>query len=84
MLRQGVQGISDIITIPGVINRDFADVKTTMAGMGYAVMGTAVRSGQDRARERGGDCGDGVPAAGGRRDRWSAGDPDQHYGVELS
>lgn len=51
VLRQGVQGISDIITIPGVINRDFADVKTTMAGMGYAVMGTAVRSGQDRAVE---------------------------------
>jgi cell division protein FtsZ len=51
ILRQGVQGISDIITIHGVINRDFADVKTTMAGMGYSVMGTAVRSGQDRARE---------------------------------
>ena len=51
VLRQGVQGISDIITIPGVINRDFADVKTTMAGMGYAVMGTASRSGQDRAKE---------------------------------
>ncbi|HEY5328540.1 MAG TPA: cell division protein FtsZ [Acidobacteriaceae bacterium] len=51
ILRQGVQGISDIITIPGVINRDFADVKTTMAGMGYSVMGTAVRSGPDRARE---------------------------------
>src|ERR1700721_880622 len=51
VLRQGVQGISDIITIPGVINRDFADVRTTMAGMGYSVMGTAVRSGQDRARE---------------------------------
>lgn len=51
VLRQGVQGISDIITIPGVINRDFADVKTTMAGMGYAVMGTAQRSGQTRAAE---------------------------------
>jgi cell division protein FtsZ len=51
VLRQGVQGISDIITIPGVINRDFADVKTTMAGMGYSVMGTAIRSGQNRARE---------------------------------
>jgi cell division protein FtsZ len=51
VLRQGVQGISDIITIPGVINRDFADVKTTMAGMGYAVMGTAMRSGPDRAME---------------------------------
>jgi cell division protein FtsZ len=49
VLRQGVQGISDIITIPGIINRDFADVKTTMAGMGYAVMGTAVRSGANRA-----------------------------------
>jgi cell division protein FtsZ len=51
VLRQGVQGISDIITIPGIINRDFADVKTTMAGMGYAVMGTAVRSGPTRAME---------------------------------
>ncbi|HKR25880.1 MAG TPA: cell division protein FtsZ, partial [Acidobacteriaceae bacterium] len=51
VLRQGVQGISDIITIPGIINRDFADVKTTMAGMGYAVMGTAVRSGPQRAVE---------------------------------
>ena len=49
VLRQGVQGISDIITIPGIINRDFADVKTTMAGMGYAVMGTALGSGKDRA-----------------------------------
>ena len=51
VLRQGVQGISDIITITGIINRDFADVKTTMAGMGYAVMGTAVRSGATRASE---------------------------------
>ncbi len=51
VLRQGVQGISDIITIPGIINRDFADVKTTMAGMGHAVMGTAIRSGPNRAVE---------------------------------
>jgi cell division protein FtsZ len=51
VLRQGVQGISDIITIPGIINRDFADVKTTMAGMGYAVMGTAMRGGANRAIE---------------------------------
>jgi cell division protein FtsZ len=51
VLRQGVQGISDIITISGIINRDFADVKTTMAGMGHAVMGTAVRSGENRAIE---------------------------------
>src|SRR5271155_5456104 len=49
VLLQGVQGISDIITIPGIINRDFADVKTTMSGMGYAVMGTAIRSGNNRA-----------------------------------
>ena len=49
VLRQAVQGISDIIITPGLINRDFADVKTTIAGMGYAVMGTAVRSGPNRA-----------------------------------
>ena len=51
ILRQGVQGISDIITIPGIINRDFADVKTIMAGMGYAVMGTATASGANRTTE---------------------------------
>ena len=51
ILRQAVQGISDIITIPGIINRDFADVKTIMQGMGYAVMGTAVASGANRAVE---------------------------------
>src|SRR5207245_4958475 len=51
ILRQGVQGISDIITIPGIINRDFADVKAIMAGMGYAVMGTATASGTRRATE---------------------------------
>jgi cell division protein FtsZ len=51
ILRQGVQGISDIITIPGIINRDFADVKTIMARMGYAVMGTATASGQNRTME---------------------------------
>jgi cell division protein FtsZ len=51
ILRQGVQGISDIITIPGIINRDFADVKTIMARMGYAVMGTATASGQNRTSD---------------------------------
>lgn len=51
ILRQGVQGISDIITITGIINRDFADVKTIMEGMGYAVMGTATASGDNRAVE---------------------------------
>jgi cell division protein FtsZ len=51
ILRQGVQGISDIITIPGIINRDFADVKAIMAGMGYAVMGTATANGAHRTTE---------------------------------
>jgi cell division protein FtsZ len=51
ILRQAVQGISDIITIPGIINRDFADVKAIMAGMGYAVMGTATARGERRAVE---------------------------------
>ncbi len=49
ILRQAVQGISDIITVPGIINRDFADVKTIMHGQGYAVMGTAVATGSNRA-----------------------------------
>jgi cell division protein FtsZ len=51
ILRQAVQGISDIITIPGIINRDFADVKAIMSGMGYAVMGTATAKGERRAVE---------------------------------
>ncbi|MGH9721256.1 MAG: cell division protein FtsZ, partial [Bryobacteraceae bacterium] len=51
LLRQAVQGISDIIVTPGVINRDFADIRVTMAGMGYAVMGTAVASGENAAIE---------------------------------
>ncbi len=51
ILRQAVQGISDIIIIPGIINRDFADVKAIMAGMGYAVMGTATAKGERRAME---------------------------------
>jgi len=51
ILRQAVQGISDIITIPGIINRDFADVKAIMAGMGFAVMGTATSKGERRATQ---------------------------------
>ena len=78
VLRQGVQGISDIITIPGVINRDFADVKTTMAGMGYAVMGTATGKGREPRHGRS-DGGDGLAAAGGGRHRRSARHPDQHH-----
>ena len=49
VLRQAVQGISDLITVPGVINLDFADVKTVMTDMGMALMGTGVGSGEDRA-----------------------------------
>jgi cell division protein FtsZ len=49
VLRQAVQGISDLITVPGVINLDFADVRTIMSGMGMALMGTAVAEGEDRA-----------------------------------
>ncbi len=51
VLRQAVQGISDLITIPGEINLDFADVKTIMSGMGMALMGTGVASGGNRAVE---------------------------------
>lgn len=51
VLRQGVQGISDIITTPGLINRDFADVKNIMTGMGFAIMGTAAASGDNAAVE---------------------------------
>jgi cell division protein FtsZ len=51
ILRQAVQGISDIITVPGIINRDFSDVRTIMHGMGYAVMGTAIAGGSSAAVE---------------------------------
>ncbi len=47
VLRQAVQGIADIITTPGLINRDFSDIRTIMLGMGYAMMGTAVASGEN-------------------------------------
>ncbi|HUG42723.1 MAG TPA: cell division protein FtsZ, partial [Acidobacteriota bacterium] len=49
VLRQAVQGISDLITVPGVINLDFADVRTIMSNMGMALMGTGVADGDDRA-----------------------------------
>ncbi len=51
VLRQAIQGISDLILVPGLINLDFADVKTIMAGMGFAMMGTGIAEGQDRAVE---------------------------------
>ncbi len=49
VLRQAIQGISDLIIVPGLINLDFADVKTIMAGMGLAMMGTGVADGDSRA-----------------------------------
>ncbi len=51
VLRQAVQGISDLITVPGEVNVDFADVKTIMTGMGMALMGTGVAKGESRALE---------------------------------
>jgi cell division protein FtsZ len=51
VLRQAVQGISDLITIPGEINVDFADVKSVMTGMGMALMGTGIAKGESRALE---------------------------------
>jgi len=51
VLRQAIQGISDLILVPGLINLDFADVKTIISGMGMAMMGTGVAEGQDRAVE---------------------------------
>ena len=50
VLRQAIQGISDLILVPGLINLDFADVKTIMSRMGLAIMGTGIASGEDRAR----------------------------------
>ena len=49
MLRQAIQGISDLILVPGLINLDFADVKTIMSGMGLAIMGTGLAEGESRA-----------------------------------
>src|SRR5205814_2256083 len=51
VLRQAIQGISDLIMVAGMINLDFADVKTIMSGMGFAMMGTGVAEGEDRAVE---------------------------------
>jgi len=51
VLRQAVQGIADIITTPGVINRDFSDIRAIMLGMGYAMMGTATAKGENAAIE---------------------------------
>src|SRR2546425_7525445 len=49
VLQQAVQGISDLILVPGLVNLDFADVRTIMSGMGMAMMGTGVGRGENRA-----------------------------------
>ncbi|HZU27170.1 MAG TPA: cell division protein FtsZ [Bryobacteraceae bacterium] len=51
VLSQAVQGIADIITTPGIINRDFSDIRAIMVGMGYAMMGTASATGENAAVE---------------------------------
>src|SRR5690349_18260408 len=51
VLRQAIQGISDLILVPGLINLDFADVKTIMSGMGVAMMGTGTSEGENRAMQ---------------------------------
>ncbi len=51
ILRQGVQGITDLITVPGLINLDFADVRTIMAGAGSSLMGIGVATGETRAAD---------------------------------
>jgi cell division protein FtsZ len=54
VLRQGVQGICDLITMPGLINLDFADVRTIMKDAGSAIMGIGFATGENRAREAAG------------------------------
>jgi cell division protein FtsZ len=51
ILRQGVQGITDLITVPGLVNLDFADVRTIMRDAGSALMGIGIASGENRAEE---------------------------------
>ena len=65
VLRQAVQGIADIITTPGLINRDFSDIRTIMLGMGYAMMGTATATGE--GAHRCGEESDQQPTDGRRR-----------------
>jgi cell division protein FtsZ len=76
VLRQAVQGISDLITIPGIINLDFADVRTVMCGMGMALMGTGIAEGENRAVDAEGHF---QSAAGGDVDHGGAGRADQHH-----
>ena len=77
VLRQGVQGITDLITIPGLINLDFADVRTIMADAGSALMGIGTANGESRASEAA-KAGDLLAAARGVR-RGRHRHPAQHH-----
>ena len=73
VLRQGVQGISDLVTLPGLINLDFADVRTIMSDAGQALLGIGMATGE-QARDRG-RAGGGVVTAAGDLDRGRTLDP---------
>ena len=77
VLRQGVQGITDLITIPGLINLDFADVRTIMQDAGSALMGIGTAGGESRCggRRQGGD----LLAAAGRVRRRRHRNPAEHH-----
>ena len=79
VLHGAVAGIAEIISCPGMINVDFADVRTVMAEMGMAMMGSAKAAGIDRARARRG-AGGGLPAAGGHQHLGRARRAGQHLG----
>ena len=78
VLRQGVQGITDLITVPGLVNLDFADVRTIMRDAGTAMMGIGIRAGREPGG-RGRTAGRVVSAARGV-DRRGDRDPAQHHG----
>ena len=78
ILRQAVAGIADLVTVPGLVNVDFADVRTIMSRMGRAVMGVGVARGDNRAVEAAA-ARDLLAAARGRLDRRGAGGADQHH-----
>ena len=78
VLRQGVQGITDLITVPGLVNLDFADVRTIMRDAGTAMMGIGSARGENRAAEAA-TAGRVVTAARGV-DRRGHGHPAQHHG----
>ncbi len=77
ILRQAVQGISDIIVTPGLINRDFSDIRAIMLGMGYAMMGTA--SAPAKMRPSKPPPGHQLAADGRRRSEGRARRPDQYH-----